>query len=162
MVTEGGEKRRSGDLSDDSQEDVGIKQCVCVQCTQLLICCARAVQRLHKANAVIHPVGAVQEDCTWFRVQQNIARSQTKASILSLRGSSAAQEEEELRSVWIWMRMWVRVIVDRPACPWMDVALQPGQREGGREEGRKGGREGTRSSPNCSRADHEMWKTTRQ
>lgn len=135
MVTEGGEKRRSRDLSDDSQEDVGIKQCVYVQCTQCLICCARAIQQLHKPNAVIHPVGAIQKDCTWFRVQQNIARSKTKASILSLRGSSAAQEEEELRSVWIWMRMWVRVIADRPACPWMDVALQPGRREG-EERGR--------------------------
>lgn len=143
-------------MSDDSQEDVGIKQCVYVQCAQLLICGAGAVQQLHKPNAVIHPVGAVPEDCTWFRVQQNIARGETKASILSLRGSSAAQEEEELRSVWIWMRMWVRLIADRPACPWMDVVLQPGQREGGSEGGR------TRPSPNCGRADHEMWKTTRQ
>lgn len=152
MVTEGGEKRRSGHLSDDSQEDVGIKQCVYVQRAQLLICCAGAAQQLHKPDAVICPDGAVQ-DCTWFRVQQNIAGGETKASILSLRGSSAAQEEEEeLRSVWIWMRMWVRVIADRPACPWMDVALQPGQRERGR----------TRPLPNCSRADREMWKTTRQ
>lgn len=133
MVTEGGGKRRSGDLSDDSQEDVGIKQCVYVQCAQLLICCARAVQQLQKPDAVIHPVGVIPEDCTWFRVQQNIVRGETKASILSLRGSSAAQEEE-LRSVWIWMRMWVRAIADRPACPWMDVALQPGRREGGRED----------------------------